>query len=471
MEPCTSRNCRAEQAAAACATPVPEKVGKAKKMKRFLKQVFSRKSTGTSNAAEQGQCRDAAAAAAAAGVSPGLEENPNPVKKKNKFKRFCKWAFSRKKKSPAGAQQNNIEPQSTSMYSCVSSLTAAEQEANEDIPEAEQQSDTTSVCSWHSCVSFLTANEDTSPSVSEESSDSSSSDNIFWNAETEKIHLDLKGKTDDIFRHYKAGMKLGTGSFGDVYEAIRLSDSRKVALKIVEKKKSIRRIKIDRFSEPMPAEVAAMIFMNRGPRVPYIIQLLDWYETPAEYILVLERPMPCEDMMQFLRRYNDRIGEPAARIVMQQVVSAAIICCQRGIVHRDIKLENLLINKNTLQIKLIDFGCSERLRKSAYTGFCGTKVYAPPEISTGSYHGKPATVYSLGVLLYRMVRGRFPGSLQLRDIFDKTWYTEELSKECIDLICSCMARHPEKRISLEKILRHEWFEALIVKVKKTKQRK
>lgn len=222
MEPCMSRNCRAEQEAAAYVAPVPERVGKAKKIRRFLKRVFT-KSKETSNGAEQGQCRDAAA-----GVSPGLDENPGPVKKKNKFKRFCKWAFSRKsKQTTTGAQQNNIEPQrysegeaeqirdteSTSMYSsCLSSLSAM-QEGKEDIPEAVQNSDT-SVCSWCSCVSSLTAvqgvNEDipceelkvTSshnlspvPSVSEEQSTVSSSDNIFWEMETEKIHLDITGKT------------------------------------------------------------------------------------------------------------------------------------------------------------------------------------------------------------------------------------------------------------------------------------
>ncbi|XP_073676313.1 serine/threonine-protein kinase pim-2-like [Garra rufa] len=460
MEPCTSRNCRAEQAAA-CASPVPEKVGKAKKMERFFKRVFTPKSKGTSNAAEQDQCRDAAVAvAAAAGVSPGPEENPGPVKKKNKFKRFCKWAFSRKsKKNATGAQQNNLEPQSTSitsMYSCVSSLTATAQEGNEDIPEAEQQSDTTSVCSWYSCVSSLTANEDAEPSVSQENSRVSPSDNIFWNAETEKIHINLKGKTDNIYQHYKVGIKLGHGSFGDVYEAIRLSDSRKVALKIVQKKKGVRKIRINYFTEPLPVEVAAMILINKGPRVPHIIQLLDWYETQREYILVLERPMPCEDMRQFLLQRGGCIGEPAARIVMQQVVSAAIICCQRGVVHRDIKLENLLINKNTLQVKLIDFGCGDRLRRSAYTGFSGTKCYAPPEINYGGYHGKPAAVYSLGTLLYRMLCGKFPG-LQLRDIFNRTWYTKELSKECIDLIYCCLESNPKERIHLEKILQHDWF--------------
>ncbi len=229
MEPCMSRNCRAEQEAAACMTSVPEKVAKPKKIWRFLKQVFTCKSKETSNGAERGRCRDAAA-----GVLQGLDENPGPVKKKNTFKRFFKRAFLHKsKKTTPGAQKNNTEPQrysegeaeqirdteSTSMYSsCLSSLSAM-QEDKEDIPEAVQNSDT-SVCSWCSCVSSLAAvqgvNEDipceelkvTSshnlsipetqspvPSVSEEQSTASSSDNIFWEMETEKIHLDITGNT------------------------------------------------------------------------------------------------------------------------------------------------------------------------------------------------------------------------------------------------------------------------------------
>ncbi len=233
MEPCMSGNCRAEQEAAACVTPVPERVAKPKKIWRFLKRAFIRKSKETSNGAERGRCRDAAA-----GVLQGLDENPSSVKKKNKFKRFFKRAFLHKSKNTTtGAKQNNTEHQrysegeaeqirdteSTSMYSsCLSSLSAMEED-KEDIPEAVQNSDT-SVCSWCSCVSSLTAvqgvNEDipceelkvtsshnylalTSipetqspvPSVSEEQSTASSSDNIFWEMETEKIHLDITGNT------------------------------------------------------------------------------------------------------------------------------------------------------------------------------------------------------------------------------------------------------------------------------------
>ncbi|XP_043102812.1 serine/threonine-protein kinase pim-2-like [Puntigrus tetrazona] len=180
----------------------------------------------------------------------------------------------------------------------------------------------------------------------------------------------------------------------------------------------------DSFSKALPVEIALMMLINRGPRVPQIIQLLDWYEAPKEYVLILERPMPCEDMDSFLKRHQGRVEERSARVVMRQVVAAAVICCRRGVFHRDIKLENLLINRNTLQVKLIDFGCGTRMKRTAYSAFCGTKIYAPPE---RNYYAEPTTVYSLGVLLYRMVCGKFPDR-EIQKIFDRTWYTGKLSK-------------------------------------------
>lgn len=115
-----------------------------------------------------------------------------------------------------------------------------------------------------------------------------------------------------------------------------------------------------------------MVLMNNGPSVPQIIKLLDWYETPEEYILVLERPMPCEDLRRFFLQNGSIFKESTARAVMRQVVTAARICSERGVFHSDIKLENLLINPNTLQVKLIDFGSSKRLKKSSYSKFSGT---------------------------------------------------------------------------------------------------
>ncbi|KAL0203366.1 hypothetical protein M9458_001384, partial [Cirrhinus mrigala] len=109
--------------------------------------------------------------------------------------------------------------------------------------------------------------------------------------------------------------------------------------------------------------------------VPQIIQLLDWKDLGEYYIMVLERPIPCEDLFDFVQHHGGRINEELARVVMRQATQAAYMSCQRGVLHRDIKQENLLINKDTLEVKLIDFGMP-------YTTFMGTRMYCPPEFIT-----------------------------------------------------------------------------------------
>ncbi|XP_048067021.1 serine/threonine-protein kinase pim-3-like [Megalobrama amblycephala] len=260
---------------------------------------------------------------------------------------------------------------------------------------------------------------------------------------------------------------LGEGSFGNVFEGTRLSDSRKVAFKYVAKTEHMENIRLG--GKSLPKEVALMIRLNKGPRVPQIINLLDWYEKPEGYILVLERPTPCTDLQNFLMRHGGKINESKARVVMRQVVTAARICGERGVFHSDIKLENLLINQNTMQVKLIDFGCSRPLKKSAYSSFSGTRVYAPPEAFQRRYHAKPATVYSLGVLLFKMLSGRYPEKLKPQT-FTWTLNRANISKECRELISSCLERDPAKRIHLEKIILHDWFQALILNSETEKEK-
>lgn len=91
--------------------------------------------------------------------------------------------------------------------------------------------------------------------------------------------------------------------------------------------------------------------------------------------MVLEYPSPCEDLFGFTECYGGSIDEGLARVVMQQATQAAYMCCRHGVLHRDIKLENLLINKETHKVKLIDFGCGDLLKKSPYKTFTG--MYYP----------------------------------------------------------------------------------------------
>ncbi|XP_067305986.1 serine/threonine-protein kinase pim-2-like [Pseudorasbora parva] len=375
---------------------------------------------------------------------------------------------------PERCSDHVSDTESTSESSCGSFHTANEDfdtlSVDLSLDEAEMDSCSDS---WVSCVSSFTPEpemeehhleHEQASTSSEESSSSSSEQDTAWTHEDELINLSLKGKTGDILQHYECLGLLGRGSHGNVFAGIRRSDSQQVALKYVEKSEFLRVFRTGPFGKTLPNEVAMMALLTKGPGVPQIIKLLDWYETPDEYILVLERPTPCVNMQVFLLQRGGRIVESVARAVMRQVVTAARICCERGIFHGDIKLENLLINENTLQVKLIDFRSSLRLRKSEYYTFCGTSVYRPPEsLNHGKFHCKPATVYSLGVVLFKILSGRYPRSpKQLEEILTEPWYTEEISKECQDLISACLESDPAQRISLEKILLHDWFQALIL---------
>lgn len=114
-----------------------------------------------------------------------------------------------------------------------------------------------------------------------------------------------------------------------------------------------------------------MKIVSKPPHCSNVVELLDWFDLVHKYVLVLERPSPCMDLRDFIESQNGHLSEAQARDIMVQVVQAAHHCCNHGVFHRDIKAENLLINTNTLHIKLIDFGYGVLLKDTPYDEFSG----------------------------------------------------------------------------------------------------
>jgi serine/threonine-protein kinase HSL1 (negative regulator of Swe1 kinase) len=110
-----------------------------------------------------------------------------------------------------------------------------------------------------------------------------------------------------------------------------------------------------------------------------------------------------------LLRKATAFSEDEAKGYFRQLVQAIAYCHSQNICHRDIKLENILVNE-TGAIKLIDFGFSVRCSsKARLTTYCGTPPYMSPEIAGRfSYSGHATDVWALGVALYLMLNGKFP---------------------------------------------------------------
>ena len=246
-----------------------------------------------------------------------------------------------------------------------------------------------------------------------------------------------------IMNSYKVLRKLGDGGFGDGFAGVRKSDRLPVAIKKLNPEKML-------LVEGIPAEVH---YLKKVANVPGVAKLLDWFDNT----LIIERPTPVMDMFDYITDEGP-IQEDRARQLFKKVVEIVKGVHAAGVLHGDIKDENILISKD--DVWLIDFGCSSDLIDDyTYTDFKGTKIYAAPEVFDGSYEGVPTTVWTLGILLFSMLTGDAVFQ-DTRDIFrGKIIYREKVSDSAKDLIQQCLTFAAYKRPSIEDILQHPWMSA------------
>lgn len=266
---------------------------------------------------------------------------------------------------------------------------------------------------------------------------------------------DIPSLREAFHRLYRFGPMLGRGGFGTVYAATRKRDMLPVAIKVIRRDKVIAWDT----TRKIPLEIT---LLRKVSHIPGVIRLLDWHELPGinSYVLIMERPESGKDLFDFITE-RGALDEKLSRIFFSQIVDTLIAVHKSGVIHRDVKDENILVDLKTLSLKLVDFGSGANYNDiSEFKDFDGTRVYAPPEyIRSSKYNGRALTVWSLGVLLYDMVCGDIPFEKDEQILKAELTFRRPLSPLCKDLISKCLALAPNDRPSLEAILSHPWMVA------------
>lgn len=117
----------------------------------------------------------------------------------------------------------------------------------------------------------------------------------------------------------------------------------------------------------MPIEVC---LLEKVAHIPGAIRMLDWYQHGESFIIVMERPETVKDLFDYITE-RVSLDERLARLFFRQVVETIISCHRAGVLHRDIKDENILVDLRTLTLKLVDFGSGAYAKDTPFHDFTG----------------------------------------------------------------------------------------------------
>ncbi|XP_036931462.1 ribosomal protein S6 kinase-related protein isoform X2 [Acanthopagrus latus] len=220
---------------------------------------------------------------------------------------------------------------------------------------------------------------------------------------------------------------IAKGSYGPILKAKDVLKDKTFAVKILPKSEILKHGAVEQSKEE--------VIIQRQLKHPFIHNLQDCWQTQRHLFIMCDYCSVGDLYTSWLLR--GRFGEDEVRLFAAELGSALGFLHDLGIIHRDIKMENILLNDRG-HVRLSDFGLSRRLKRGgrAFT-ICGTIQYMAPEVLTGGPYNHAADWWSLGIMLFSLVKGEY--SVMLGNIL--SWYS-----------CGCSLKHkgPDKPKSLQR---------------------
>ncbi|KAL6606432.1 hypothetical protein ACP70R_042085 [Stipagrostis hirtigluma subsp. patula] len=264
--------------------------------------------------------------------------------------------------------------------------------------------------------------------------------------EAERLHQPaLRGR-------YSLEHRLGVGSFAEVWEARHRRTGVKVAVKILCP--AMVRTKVDR-------EVGVMRLLRHHPHIARFHEAI-----AGGHHVYIVMDLAEQGQLHDYVSIRGRLPEAEARRLFRQMVAGVAYCHRNMVVHRDLKMENVLLDSQS-NVKIVDFGFSKLFSpgEPLIRGCCGSPLYAAPELhERRSYVAPPVDVWSCGVILYGMLCGCLPfddddmSELRRRVRRGDFRLPPFLSDDARDLLCGMLIVKPDKRMPMTEVAAHRWLQ-------------
>ncbi|GAA0169750.1 non-receptor serine/threonine protein kinase [Lithospermum erythrorhizon] len=256
---------------------------------------------------------------------------------------------------------------------------------------------------------------------------------------------------------YEIGRTLGEGNFGKVKYAHNINSGKSFAIKILDKKKIVGLNIVDQITR----EIGTLKLLKH----PNIVRLYEVLASKTKIYMVLQYVNGGELFDRIASK--GKLSEANGRRLFQQLIDGVSYCHNRGVIHRDLKLENVLVDEKG-NIKITDFGLSALPDHFRDDGLlhttCGSPNYVAPEIlSNRGYNGATSDLWSCGVILYVILSGYLPfDDRNLAVLYQKILKGEVqipkwLTPGAHNLIKRILDPNPRTRITIAELKEHVWF--------------
>eukprot|EP00981_Chlorochromonas_danica_P002116 scaffold424_cov165-Ochromonas_danica.AAC.16 len=258
---------------------------------------------------------------------------------------------------------------------------------------------------------------------------------------------------------FELGKVLGEGGYAVVKKGTSKMDRSPVAVKVVK-----RASMTESQEQSLKREVEILTALN----YPNIVRALDFFEERDYFYVIMELITGGELFDRIVKKVF--YAEKDARDLAFTLLKAIKYLHDQNIVHRDLKPENLLLTSddNDADIKVVDFGFATKTDGDySLTDHCGTPGYIAPEILRNETYGRPADMWSFGIILYILLGGYPPfydknTQVLFRKIMRGNFefhpaYWAEVSDEAKDLISRLLNVRPADRYTVDQALAHPWF--------------